>query len=89
MTHDEQIEYTRQFLAKLDHNSEIKTATDKGIAIGTEKGIAIGREEGREEEREKSYLEKLESARKFKQCGLPLDVIAQNLGLPLCEVESL
>ncbi|MCQ2065814.1 MAG: hypothetical protein MJY66_08165 [Bacteroidaceae bacterium] len=33
MTQEQQIEYTRNYLATLDRNSELNTATNKGIAI--------------------------------------------------------
>ena len=77
MTQEQQIEYTRNFLAALDRNSELNTATNKGIAIG------------KEQEREKAFLEKLDSARKLKQSGVPTDVISLSLGLSQKEIELL
>lgn len=52
-------------------------------------GLAEGEQIGREDERNKAYQEKLESARKLKLRGLSSSEIADDIGLPLTEIENL
>ncbi|MDR2797858.1 MAG: Rpn family recombination-promoting nuclease/putative transposase [Treponema sp.] len=54
-----------------------------------EEGREEGREEGKQEEREKAYQEKLESARKFKAMGFPVEQIAAGTGLSAIVVAQL
>jgi predicted transposase YdaD len=56
---------------------------------GREKGRKEGRVEEREEARERAYQEKLESARKLKGKGVPVDAIAESPNLSPKVVEGL
>ena len=53
----------------------------EGMAKGMEKGIAKAEAKAREE--------KLESARKMKADGMPLELISKYTGLSVKEIESL
>ena len=54
----------------------------QGIEKGIEKGIEQGRAEGR-------YEEKVANARSLKENGVPSEVIAKSLGMPIEEIEKL
>ena len=57
----------------------------RGVAKGIEKGIQKGIEKGMERAKE----EKLLNARRLKQSGVAIDVIAQSLDLTAEEVKKL
>lgn len=76
-TPQERREYGESIKDYWDYYSTMKTAHKKG------------REEGREEERQKNAKERLESARKLKNNGVPLDIITQSLNLTEEETEKL
>ena len=61
----------------------------RGMAKGIEKGIEKGMEKGIEKGMEKAKEEKLRNARKLKQSGVAINVIAQSLGLTAEEVKKL
>ncbi|MDR2029189.1 MAG: hypothetical protein LBP93_06600 [Treponema sp.] len=48
-----------------------------------------GRAEEREEARKRAYQEKLESARKLKEKGVPVDAVAEIMNLSPVAVEGL
>ena len=89
----ERREYEASVKDYWDYYSTMKTATKKGhaegLAEGMEKGMeeglvkgrAEGRAEGREEERKKAEAERRESARKLRDSGVPVALIASSLGL--------
>ncbi|MDR3115426.1 MAG: hypothetical protein LBU25_07895, partial [Treponema sp.] len=54
-----------------------------------QEGRETGKQEGRAEEQEKAYQEKLESARKFKAMGFPVEQIAAGTGLSTLVVAQL
>ena len=62
----------------------------KGIADGMAKGIADGKAEGMAEGMaEGQRMQALEDARKFKELGVSIEVIAKATGLPEAEIASL
>ena len=81
----ERREYEASVKDYWDYYSTMKTATKKGhaegLAEGLEKGMAKGLEKGREEERKKAEAERRESARKLRDSGVPVALIASSLGL--------
>ena len=64
-----------------DYYSTMKTATKKGHAEGLAEGLEKGLAKGREEERKKAEAERRESARKLRDSGVPVALIASSLGL--------
>jgi predicted transposase YdaD len=52
-------------------------------------GIRIGEEKAWEEDQERAYREKLESARKLKAGGVPVQTIAESLTLSVEAVAAL
>jgi len=86
MTYEQQIEYTRNYLAELDRNSELKTAINKGLEKGRAEGIAIGEEKGLT----KGILEgKRAMVSAMKEQGIPLETIAICSGLSIDEIKVL
>jgi len=82
MTYEQQIEYTRNYLAELDRNSELKTAINKGLEQGLEKGRAEGLSQG--------ILEgKRAMVTALKEQGVPIETIAVCSGLSLDEIKAL
>ena len=67
-------------------NKGLKEGIEKGIEKGFEKGIEKGIEKGREEG---VYQNKLETAKKLIEMGLPLENIANATGLNMQEVAQL
>ena len=76
-----------------DYYSTMKTATKKGhaegLAEGLEKGMEEGLAKGREEERKKAEAERRESARKLRDSGVPVALIASSLGLSEQQISEL
>ncbi|MFR3328815.1 MAG: Rpn family recombination-promoting nuclease/putative transposase [Odoribacter splanchnicus] len=63
---------------------------EKGLAEGLEKGLAEGLEKGLEKGRAEGKAEQNRvNALKFKQMGIPSDIIAQGTGLSVEEIEKL
>ena len=71
-------EYEESVRIYRDLTNVVNTAERKG----REEGRAEGREEGREEER-------LNTARKMKALGMPIDLISQVTGLSIEFIESI
>ena len=67
----------------------IKEGRQEGIEQGLEQGIEKGIEKGRLEERAKAETEKLKYALNLKKRGLPVQDIAEDLGLTVEQVEKL
>ena len=82
---EERREYEASVKNFWDYYSTMKTATDKGYVKGREEG----REEGRAEERKKNAEERRESARKLRDSGVPVALIASSLGLSEKEISEL
>jgi predicted transposase YdaD len=59
---------------------------EKGEAIGLEKGEAIGLEKGKEAGK---LEEKIDNARKMKECGVDINIISSVTGLSVGEIENL
>ena len=59
---------------------------EKGEKIGIEKGEKIGIEKGKAEERAKAHAEKMETAKKMLQDGMPLELVAKYSGLSIDEL---
>ncbi len=85
-TSDERRQYEASLKEYWDYTSTMDTAymkgEKKGIEIGLEKGIEKGRAEGRVE----GFLE---TARKMKADGLPIDTITKYTGLTTEEISRL
>ena len=82
--YDRYVETLRFNLSVMD-SSRIE-GIQEGMAQGIEKGMAKGIEKGRAEG---EFSEKLETARRMKADGLPIDVISKYTQLPLDEIEKL
>jgi len=77
--------YDEHMNAIMIQNDVLSTARLEGLAEGREEG----REEGRAEERKKSDEERRESARKLRDSGVPVTLIASSLGLSEKEISEL
>jgi hypothetical protein len=66
---------------RLGTEEGFRLGTEEGIRLGTEEGFRLGTEESIRICTEKAYQEKLESARKFKKKGYPVEDIADSVGL--------
>lgn len=82
MSESERHDYDEHVNALMIQNDVLGTARLEGLMEGRMLGHAQGREEGREEERR-------ELARKFKNSGVPVDIIAMNTGLSEEEIAAL
>ena len=72
----------------MDRNYE--QGLEKGIEQGLEKGIEQGLEQGLEQGRTEGELEAARRlARNFKNAGISAEIIAENTGLSLEEIEKL
>ena len=60
----------------------LEKGMEQGLAKGLAKGLAEGRAKGR-------YEEKVANARSLKENGVPSEVIAKSLGMPIEEIEKL
>jgi hypothetical protein len=84
--HIERKEYQTMFDALVENVlADRRMAREEGLA----EGIQIGVERTREEDQERAYREKLESARKLKAGGVPVQTIAESLTLSVDAVKSL
>ncbi|MBD1433015.1 PD-(D/E)XK nuclease family transposase [Sphingobacterium sp. DN00404] len=81
--------YESSLKNKRDAESVRLTAIKQGRQEGIEQGIAEGIEKGRLEERAKAETEKLKYALNLKKRGLPVEDIAEDLGLTVEQVEKL
>ena len=86
MTKDERDSYDRHVDALMIQNDVIDTAREEGLSQGREEGFSQGREEGRAEGRAE---EKLANARSLKSNGVPIEIIAQSLGLTEEDISQL
>jgi len=93
-TREERIKYDRALKRYRDTLAVMEgqklEGLKQGIQQGREEGIRQGRAEGREEgvkEGEKNA--QLTIARNLKNSGIPIDVIAQNTGLTVEEINNL
>ena len=86
MTKDERASYDRHVDALMIQNDVIDTAREEGLSQGREEGFSQGREEGRAEGRAE---EKLANARSLKSNGVPIEIIAQSLGLTEEDISQL
>lgn len=94
MDRDDQIAYDRYLMDRAVLRNQYITAKGEGhlegFAEGHAEGLAKGHAEGRAEGIEQGILkEKMENARKMKDKGLPLDIIAEITNLSLEELEKL
>ena len=83
---DKRIQYDQDMYDERRRIGELKTAEMIGLERGREEGREEGQEEGRGEGREEA---KLESAAKFKQLGVAVEIISQATGLPVETIEKL
>jgi predicted transposase/invertase (TIGR01784 family) len=74
-----------EFKFALDYQSDMVSSRREGLAEGLEKGETKGWKKRDKEARR----EKLESARKLKNMGVPPDKIAVGLGFTVEEIERL
>ena len=81
-TREERIKYDRALKRYRDTIAVMEGQKLEGRAEGRAEGIKEGKEQGRKEAQ-------LDIARNFKQSGIPIDVIAQNTGLSIDEINSL
>lgn len=82
MSKKERLDYDQHIDAIMTQNDVLDTAKMEGREEGREEGRAEGRKEGRAEGI-------MESARKFKQAGAPLEMIIQATGLSAEDIENL
>ncbi len=81
-TREERIKYDRALKRYRDTIAVMEGQKMEGRAEGRAEGIKEGKEQGRKEAQQ-------DIARNFKQSGIPIDVIAQNTGLSIDEINSL
>ena len=90
MPSKEQLQYFRAMISeetKQDYylggyDAGIEEGMEKGIEKGIEKGLQKGREEGRAEERRANV-------RAFLAAGVPVEVIAEALGVSVEDIEKM
>ena len=75
-------EYQRREIMEYDYENCLDFAHDRGHAEGLTEGLAQGREEGRENE-------KVATARRMLENGLPVEMIAKISGLPIERINTL
>ena len=78
MSRKERLDYDRHMDAIMTQNDVLDTAKMEGRAEGRAEGIAEGRAEGM-----------IETVRKFKEIGTPMEMIVQATGLSEDEIEKL
>lgn len=88
LTKEEQRMYDISLKRKWDAEA-VRQFREEEMAKEIEKRLQEGLEKGRLEERAKAEAEKLDSALKFKKIGVPIEDIAESLGLSIEEVEKL
>ena len=81
-TREERIKYDRALKRYRDTIAVMEGQKMEGRAEVRAEGIKEGKEQGRKEAQQ-------DIARNFKQSGIPIDVIAQNTGLSIEEINSL
>jgi len=81
--------YDEHMNAIMIQNDVLSTARLEGRSEGEAKGREEGLEEGRAEERKKNAEERRESARKLRDSGVPVALIASSLGLSEKEITEL
>lgn len=81
--------YESSLKNKRDAESVRLTAIKEGRQEGIEQGLEQGIKKGRLEERAKAETEKLKYALNLKKRGLPVQDIAEDLGLTVEQVEKL
>ena len=90
MSKKERLDYEHHMDAIMTQNDVLDTAKmegrAEGLAEGRAEGLAEGRAEGREEGRAEGMIE---TARKFKEAGAPMEMIVQATGLSREEIENL
>lgn len=87
---DDARDYEESIKVYRDLTNVVNTAEQKGLAKGLAKGRAKGLAEGRAKGRaEGAHQEKMQSARKMKDLGMPIEVISQVTGLTPQEIEAL
>ncbi len=85
-TREERIKYDRALKRYRDTIAVMEGQKMEGREEGRAEGRAEGIKEGKEQGRKEALLD---IARNFKQSGIPIDVIAQNTGLSIDEINSL
>ena len=86
LTEEELMSYEASLKHRRDAESVFNSAKKSGEALGHAKGLAEGKAEGLlEGERKKA----LETAKAFKEMGLPIADIAKGTGLSVEEIEKL
>ena len=78
---EDELEYERResrFRYQLQRNTELYVARNEGEAIGLKKGRSEG-----------AAQKQREIAKNLKHAGIPIDVIAENTGLTIEEIENL
>ena len=85
-TREERIKYDRALKRYRDTIAVMEGQKMEGREEGRAEGRAEGIKEGKEQGRKEAQLD---IARNFKQSGIPIDVIAQNTGLSIEEINSL
>ena len=90
---EDELEYERResrFRYQLQRNTELSVARNEGEAIGLKKGRTEGEAIGLKKGRSEGAVQKQrEIAKNFKHAGIPIDVIAENTGLTIEEIENL
>ncbi|MBR4897400.1 MAG: Rpn family recombination-promoting nuclease/putative transposase [Prevotella sp.] len=90
MNREEQAAYRRYLDDRVILADQIFTAKGEGRLEGRAEGREEGRKEGREEGREEGQqFEKLRTARKMKDDGMPVDLIAKYTGLTIEQINNL
>ena len=78
MSRKERLDYDRHMDAIMTQNDVLDTAKMEGRAEGIAEGLAEGRTEGM-----------IQTVRKFKEIGTPIEMIVQATGLSVEEIEKL
>ena len=83
-----QIEWERELTrikTRIDYNTSVKYHHDAGVAEGLEQGLKQGLEQGRVAG---SHEKTIEIIRNLKKVNIPLETIAQSVGVTLEEVQN-
>ena len=89
LTPEEQELYDLDRRNEMAYWESIYLAEEKAEAKGLKKGRAEGKAEGEAEERAKALAEKKEIARKQKELGIPVEIIAKTFGFSSEQINNL
>lgn len=94
MDYADQIEYLREFHARLDRQSQLDTAIEKGLERGLKQGLNQGLKQGFEQGQEQGRSQGISESRrdiagKMKNAGIDVGLIVQCTGLSEEEIRSL